>query len=134
MLLQPKTTKYKKIRKSNTLKYNFKSKKLKFGFIGLKAKNSGMITSRQIEAARQAISRKLNKKGKLWIKIFPHLPITAKPSQSRMGKGKGNVSHWAIKIKTGQILFETCGITEQLAIIAFKAGKSKLPVKTFICF
>ena len=134
MLLQPKTIKYKKIRKSNTLKYNFKSKKLKFGFIGLKAKNSGIITSRQIEAARQAISRKLNKKGKLWIKIFPHLPITTKPSQSRMGKGKGNVSHWAVKIKTGQILFETCGITEQLAIVAFKAGKSKLPVKTFICF
>tara|TARA_B100000767_G_C19326494_1_gene353814 strand:+ start:45 stop:449 length:405 start_codon:yes stop_codon:yes gene_type:complete len=134
MLLQPKSSKYKKFKKGKLSQYSFKSKKLKFGTVGLKAISSGIITSRQIESARQAINRKINRKGKLWIRIYPSLPITAKPSESRMGKGKGAVNHWAVKIKAGQFLFEMCGITHNLAVTAFKSGKSKLPFKTIISY
>jgi large subunit ribosomal protein L16 len=130
MLLQPKKTKHKKIQKGKLFKLDFRSNKLKFGTIGLKAINSGTITARQIEAARQAIVRKLNRKGKLWIRIFPNIPITKKPTEVRMGKGKGAVSHWGVKISAGKILFEVCGVTKKAAIIAFKTGGSKLPVKT----
>lgn len=133
MFLQPKSSKYKKIKKGKLFKYSFKSKKLKFGTIGLKAKNSGILTARQIESSRQAINRKINRKGKLWIRVFPNLPITAKPLQARMGKGKGTISHWGIKIKAGQILFEICGVKEALAITAFNSGRLKLPIKTLIC-
>lgn len=93
MWLQPKKTKYKKIQKGKLSKLNFRSNKLKFGSIGLKATNSGTLSSRQIEAARQAIVRKLSRKGKLWIRVFPTIPITTKPTEVRMGKGKGTVSH-----------------------------------------
>ena len=134
MLLQPKSSKHKKIKKGKLSKYSFKSKKLKFGNVGLKAMSSGIITARQIESARQAINRKINRKGKLWIRIYPNLPITSKPSESRMGKGKGSVSHWAIKVKAGQFIFEMCGVTKNSAITAFKSGKSKLPFKTGIFY
>ena len=87
MWLQPKKTKYKKIQKGKLSKLNFRSNKLKFGSIGLKATKSGTVSSRHIEAARQAIVRKLNRKGKLWIRVFPVVPITAKPTEVRMGKG-----------------------------------------------
>lgn len=93
MLLQPKKTKYRKIQKGNLTRLNFRSNKLRFGTIGLKATKSGTISSRQIEAARQAIVRKISRKGKLWIRIFPSVPITTKPTEVRMGKGKGTVSH-----------------------------------------
>jgi len=93
MLLQPKKTKYKKIQKGKLSRFNFRSNKLKFGSIGLKVTKSGTISSRQIEAARQAIVRKLSRKGKVWIRIFPTVPITAKPTEVRMGKGKGTFSH-----------------------------------------
>lgn len=132
MLLQPKKTKYKKVQKGKLSKYHFHSNRLKFGIIGLKAVKSTIITSRQIEAARQSIVRKLNKKGKLWIRIFPDIPITAKPTEVRMGKGKGNLSHWGAKIKAGTVLFELCGVSKNTAITAFKTGGSKLPTKTLI--
>ena len=93
MLLQPKKTKYKKIQKGNLRQFDPCSNQLKFGTVGLKTIKSGTITSRQIEAARQAIVRKLNRKGKLWIRIFPAIPITKKPVEIRMGKGKGSISH-----------------------------------------
>ena len=93
MLLQPKKTKYKKIQKGKLRQFDPRSNQLKFGTVGLKAVKSGTITSRQIEAARQAIVRKLNRKGKLWIRIFPAIPITKKPIEIRMGKGKGSISH-----------------------------------------
>lgn len=93
MLLQPKKTKYKKVQKGKLSQFNFRSNRLQFGDLGLKAAKSGMISARQIEAARQAIVRKLNRKGKLWIRVFPAMPITAKPTEVRMGKGKGAVSH-----------------------------------------
>ena len=94
MFLKPKQTKYKKIKKGKLSKFEFKSNKLKFGAIGLKAAESGTITARQIEAARQAIVRKVKRKGKIWIRIFPSLPITSKPTETRMGKGKGSVIYW----------------------------------------
>jgi large subunit ribosomal protein L16 len=133
MFLQPKKTKYKKTRKGNISKLEFKANKLKFGTIGLKAINSAIISSRQIEAARQAISRKIKKKGKIWIKIFPDTPITAKSISSRMGKGKGPFSHWGAKVKGGNILFEICGVKDSKIVIdALRTGSAKLPVKTRI--
>lgn len=131
MLLQPKKIKYKKIKKGKLVKFSYKND-LNFGTIGLKAKESGLITSRQIEAARQSITRKIKKKGRLWIKIFPNLPITKKPAEIRMGKGKGNVSHWVARVRGGTILFEICGINKKTAIKAFKTGSAKLPIKTQI--
>ena len=134
MFLQPKSVKYKKFKKSKILKFEFKSNKLKFGTIGLKAVESGLITSRQIEASRQAIMRKIKRKGKLWIRIFPNLSVTAKPNEVRMGKGKGPFSHWSARVSGGQILFELCGSKRNLALAAFRTGGAKLPIKTKISF
>lgn len=133
MHLQPRNTKFKKTRKrrQNT-KFEFKSNTLVFGEIGVKSTVSGTITARQIEAARQSITRKIKRKGKLWIRIFPHMPVTSKPTESRMGKGKGAVSHWCAYVKGGTTLFEICGIPKNIAIEALKSGTSKLPVKTKI--
>ena len=134
MLLLPKRSKYKKVKKGKLKKFEFKSNNLKFGTIGLKSIESGIISARQIEAARQAIVRKTNRKGKLWIRIFPNLPITNKPKEVRMGKGKGSVSFWASRISGGKMLFEMCGISNKIAILAFRTGGAKLPVKTQIIF
>lgn len=134
MFLQPKSSNYKKFKKSKLLKFEFKSNKLKFGVVGLKAVESGLITSRQIEAARQAIMRKIKRKGKLWIRVFPVLSVTSKPNEVRMGKGKGVVSHWVARVYGGQILFELCGNSINTSTAAFKTGGAKLPVKTKICF
>lgn len=133
MFLQPKKTKYKKTRKGKLKKLEFRTNKLKFGTVGLKAVNSAIVTARQIEASRQAISRKIKRKGKLWIRIFPDTPITSKSVASRMGKGKGSVSHWGAKVHGGSILFEICGIKD-FSIIknALKTGGAKLPLKTRI--
>lgn len=132
MFLQPKKSKYKKVRKGTLPRLTYKTNKLKFGTIGLKALESGTISARQIEAARQSINRKMERKGKLWIRIFPDLPITSKPNEVRMGKGKGPVSHWGVKVGGGCILFELCGINRSVAISAFKTGGAKLPIKTLI--
>jgi len=132
LLLQPRKFKYKKLRKGKLKKFIYNSK-LNFGLIGLKTTESGLITSKQIESARQAISRKIKKKGgKIWIKIFPKTPITKKPNEVRMGKGKGNLSHWAAKVRGGSIVFEIGGVNKNVAIKAFKTGGAKLPVKTKI--
>ena len=131
MLLQPKKIKYKKIKKGRLRKFNYKND-LNFGTIGLKALESGLISARQIEAARQAIARKIKKKGKIWIKIFPSLPITKKPTEVRMGKGKGSVSHWVARVRGGSVIFEICGVNDKTAIKAFKTGSAKLPIKTQI--
>jgi len=132
MHLQPKKTKYKKIKKGTLKNLEFKSNKLNFGTIGLKSLESGLISSKQIEAARQAIVRKTKRKGKIWIKIFPDLPVTKKPTEVRMGKGKGAVSHWSARIKGGTVLFEMCGISTKTAVSAFRTGGAKLCVKTVI--
>lgn len=132
MFLQPKKSKFKKVKKGKMGFLNFKSNKLKFGTIGLKSAESGTISARQIEAARQSIMRKINRKGKLWIRIFPSTPITRKPTEVRMGKGKGSVSFWASKVSGGSIIFELCGVSKNTAISAFRTGGAKLPVKTLI--
>jgi len=132
MLLQPKKSKYKKLQKNKLKQFTYRSTSLKFGEIGLKAIKSGTITARQIESARQSIVRKLNRKGKLWIRIFPWIPITKKPTEVRMGKGKGSISHWGIKVSAGTVLFEICGVPLKLAIKAFRTGGAKLPIKTRI--
>lgn len=133
MFLQPKKTKYKKTKKGKLRKFEFKTNKLQFGNIGLKAMNSAIITARQIESTRQAMSRKIKKKGKIWIRVFPDLPITAKPISARMGKGKGLLSHWGVRIKSGTILFEICGVKDPKIIkSALKTGSAKLPLKTKI--
>ena len=130
MFLQPKRSKYKKLRKGKLVKLNFKSNKLLFGTIGIKAIESGIISSRHIEAARQAIARKIQRKGKMWIRIFPFYPVTKKPIEVRMGKGKGAVDYWAAKVSGGTVLFELGGIPSNIALAAFKTGGAKLPLKT----
>ncbi len=132
MFLQPKKTKYKKARKGTLKKLEYRANCINFGEIGLKAKSSGIITARQIESARRTISRKIKRKGKIWLKIFPDLPITMKPSESRMGKGKGSVSHWGVKIKSGTTLFEICGVSSHVALEALQSAGKKLPIKTKI--
>lgn len=130
MFLQPKKTKYKKIKKGKLKKFEFKANTLKFGELGLKTLVSGIITARQIESARRAIIRKIKRKGKIWINIFPDLPITAKPTESRMGKGKGEITHWVVRVKGGTTLFELCGVSTHFAIEALKSGGKKLPIQT----
>ena len=132
MLLKPNKIKYKKVQKGKLLKFEYKSNILNFGIIGLKAKESGMINSNQLESARQAIARKIKRKGKIWITIFPNIPITSKPTGVRMGKGKGNTNHWAARVRGGTIIFEVCGSNLKKIISALKTGGAKLPVKTSI--
>lgn len=130
MLLSPKKIKYKKIRKSRLKQFEYKSNKIKFGTVGLKSLESGTISSKNIEAARRSINRKIKRKGKLWTRIFPHTPIMSKSLGSRMGKGKGSINNWSIKIKGGSLLFELCGIQKNQAKNALITGGAKLPVKT----
>ena len=123
---------FKKTKKGRLREFEFKTNKLVFGDLGLKAIESGIINSRQIEAARQAISRKTKRKAKIWIKIFPDLPITSKPTGVRMGKGKGQFSHWGARVRSGTILIEVCGTNHNVLMEALKAGKAKLLIKTKI--
>jgi len=133
-MFQPKKTKYKKTRKGKLPKFNFKSNSLNFGTIGLKATESGLITSRQIESARQAITRKIERRGKVWIRIFPSISVTSKPAAVRMGKGKGAVSHWVAKVGSGTVILELCGVGNHISIPALKTGSAKLPLKTKIVY
>jgi len=103
---------------------------VQFGEFGLKALEPAWVSNKQIEAARVAITRKIKRGGKIWIRIFPDKPVTVKPAETRMGKGKGNPEFWVAVIKPGRILFELQGIPEQLARDAFKLGASKLPIRT----
>lgn len=123
---------FKKTKKGRLREFEFKTNKLVFGDLGLKATESGIINSRQIEAARQAISRKTKRKAKIWIKIFPDLPITSKPTGVRMGKGKGQFSHWGARVRSGTVLIEICGTNTNVLMEALKTGKAKLPIKTKI--
>ena len=134
MFLQPNRVKFKKSRKGKLPNLEYKSSKLSFGSVGLKACESGRITSRQIESARQAINRRIKRQGKIWIRMFPDIPVTAKPVEVRMGKGKGAVDHWVAKVGGGSILFEIEGISPSLAKSAFKTGGAKLPIKTSITY
>ncbi len=129
-MLQPKKTKYKKQQKGKLRGFATSGAKVNFGHYGLKATTRGRVTARQIEAARRAMTRHIKRGGKIWIRIFPDVPITKKPVEVRMGKGKGNVEYWVAKVQPGKILYEMEGVTEEIAREAFRLAASKLPVIT----
>ena len=129
-MLQPKRTKFRKQSKGRNRGLASNGNKVSFGEFGLKALTRGRITARQIEAARRAITRKVKRGGKVWIRIFPDKPITTKPLEVRQGKGKGNVEYWVSVVQPGKMLYEIEGVTEHLARDAFKLATAKLPVKT----
>ena len=129
-MLQPKRTKFRKVQKGRNRGLAQSGSKVSFGEYGLKATGRGRITSRQIEAARRTITRTVKRGGKLYIRVFPDKPITKKPLEVRMGKGKGNVEYWVAQIQTGRMLYEIEGVTEELAREAFKLAAAKLPIAT----
>ncbi len=131
-MLQPKKQKYRKLHRSRSaLKGSSKAgNAVSFGSIGLKAMTAGELTSRQIEAARRAMTRAIKRGGKIWIRIFPHTPITRKASEVPMGSGKGSVEFYVSRVKPGKIIFEMDGVDEELARKALKLADSKLPIKT----
>ena len=128
-MLMPNRTKYRKVQKKVKLKAATRGTHLAFGEYGLKALESGWLTSRQIEAARIAMTRHIKRGGKIWIRMFPDKPITSKPAETRMGKGKGGVDHWVCVVHAGKILFEMEGVSPQLAREAFEIAAQKLPIK-----
>ncbi|PLK59039.1 50S ribosomal protein L16 [Candidatus Palibaumannia cicadellinicola] len=128
-MLQPKRTKFRKMQKSRNRGLALGAN-VHFGTFGLKAINRGRLTARQIEAARRTITRAVKRQGKMWIRIFPDKPITEKPLEVRMGKGKGNVENWVALVKPGKVLYEIDGVTEELAREAFQLAAAKLPIKT----
>ncbi len=129
-MLQPKRTKFRKQHKGRNRGFALRGNSVSFGEYGLKSLQRGRITARQIEAARRAITRHVKRSGKMWIRIFPDKPITKKPLEVRMGKGKGSVEYWVAEIKPGTILYEINGVPEDIARQAFKLAAAKLPVKT----
>lgn len=129
-MLQPKRTKYRKVMKGRNRGLAQRGSKVSFGEYGLKASDRGRITARQIEAARRAMSRHIKRGGKIWIRIFPDKPITQKPLEVRMGKGKGAVEYWVCQIQPGKVLYEIDGVSEELAREAFELAARKLPIRT----
>jgi large subunit ribosomal protein L16 len=129
-MLQPARTKYRKMHKGRTPGRALRGNKLAYGEFGLMTLQPGWITSRQIEAARIAMSRKIKRGGKIWIRIFPDKPITKKPAETRMGTGKGNVEYYVAVVKPGRILYEMDGMDRTLASQAFRLAAAKLPVMT----
>lgn len=129
-MLLPKRTKFRKQFRGKNRGVATTGNKVSFGEFGLKSLERGEITSRQIESARRAISRHVKRGGKIWIRIFPDTPITKKPLEVRMGKGKGSVEYWVAKIQPGKMLYEIEGVTEDIARQAFSLASAKLPVKT----
>ena len=129
-MLQPKKTKFRKAHKGR-IKGNAKGgTTLNFGSYGLKALTAERITARQIEAARRAITRHMKRAGRVWVRIFPDVPVSKKPTEVRMGKGKGSPEFWACRVKPGKILFEVDGVSHSIAVEAFSRASSKLPIKT----
>ena len=129
-MLQPKRTKYRKQFKGRIKGVAKGGSDLNFGSYGLKAQEPDRVNARQIEAARRAITRHMKRAGRVWIRIFPDVPGTSKPTEVRMGKGKGSVDYWAAKVKPGRIMFEIDGVSEELAREALRLGAAKLSVKT----
>ncbi|GAA5445996.1 MULTISPECIES: 50S ribosomal protein L16 [Microbulbifer] len=129
-MLQPKRTKFRKVQKGRNRGLSQRGSKVSFGEFGLKAIGRGRITARQIEAARRAMTRHVKRGGKIWIRVFPDKPITNKPLEVRMGKGKGGVEYWVAQIQPGKVLYEMEGVSEELAREAFALAAAKLPVKT----
>lgn len=128
-MLQPKRTKFRKVHKGRN-RGIASGTEVSFGTYGLKAVGRCRLTARQIEAARRAMSRAVKRQGKIWIRVFPYKPITEKPLEVRMGKGKGNVEYWVALIQPGKVLYEMDGVSEEVARNAFALAAAKLPVKT----
>ncbi len=129
-MLQPKRTKFRKQQKSRNRGLAQNGNRVSFGEFGLKASERGQLTARQIEAARRAMTRHIKRGGKIWIRIFPDVPVTKKPIEVRMGKGKGNVEFWVAKIQPGKVLYEMEGVSERVAREAFARAAAKLPIST----
>ena len=129
-MLQPKRTKFRKQFKGRIHGLAKGGSELNFGTYGLKSTEPERVTARQIEAARRAITRQMKRQGRVWIRIFPDVPVTSKPTEVRMGKGKGSVDYWAARVKPGRIMFEIDGVAEDIAREALRRGAMKLPVKT----
>ncbi len=129
-MLQPRKTKFRKQQKGRNRGIATRGNEVSFGDFGLKSTVRGRITARQIEAARRAMTRHVKRGGKIWIRIFPDFPVTKKPIEVRMGKGKGNVEYWIAQIKPGTMLYEMEGVSEEVAREAFRLAAAKLPVQT----
>ncbi|HEY9018703.1 MULTISPECIES: 50S ribosomal protein L16 [Thiomicrospira] len=129
-MLMPKRTKFRKVQKGRNRGLAQSGSKVSFGEFGLKATERGRLTSRQIESARRAMTRHIKRGGKIWIRVFPDKPITSKPLEVRMGKGKGSVEYWVAQIQPGRVLYEVQGVNEVLAREAFSLAAAKLPFKT----
>ncbi len=128
-MLQPKRTKYRKQMKGRNRGLALRGSSVSFGEFGMKAAERGRLTARQIESARRAMTRHVKRGGKIWIRVFPDKPITQKPLEVRMGKGKGSVEYWVAQIQPGKVLFEMEGVSRELAFEAFELAKAKLPFK-----
>ena len=129
-MLSPKRVKFRKQHKGRIHGVAKGGSELSFGSYGLKALSPERVTARQIEAARRAITREMKRAGKLWIRIFPDVPVSDKPAEVRMGKGKGSIEYWCARVKPGRIMFEIDGVPEEVARTAFALGAAKLPIKT----
>jgi large subunit ribosomal protein L16 len=128
-MLMPKRVKYRKQMRGRVKGKATRGVEVAFGEYGLQALEPGWITSRQIEAARRAIVRHVRRRGKYWVRIFPDKPVTAKPAETRMGKGKGAVDHWVAVVRPGRIMFELSGVSEEMAREAMRLASHKLPIK-----
>ena len=131
-MLQPKRTKFRKQHKGRNRGLATRGNKVSFGEYGLKATTRGRVTARQIEAARRAINRHVRRGGRIWVRVFPDKPISKKPAEVRMGKGKGNPEYWVALIQPGKVLYEMEGVTEEVAREALRLGAAKLPVQTIV--
>lgn len=129
-MLQPKRTKFRKLHKGRIRGFAKGGSDLNFGTYGLKAATPERVTARQIEAARRAMTRHMKRQGRVWIRIFPDTPVTSKPVEVRMGKGKGSVEYWVAQIQPGRVLYEIEGVSEELAREAFELAAQKMPLST----
>ncbi len=129
-MLSPKRTKYRKAHKGRIHGNAKAGTSLNFGAFGLKATTPGRVTARQIEASRRAITRHMKRSGRIWIRIFPDVPVSQKPAEVRQGKGKGTPEYWACRVKPGRIMFEVDGVPQELAKSALELAAAKLPVQT----
>ena len=131
-MLQPKRTKFRKVHKGRNRGLALNGNKVSFGSFGLKATGRGRMTARQIEAARRAMTRHIKRQGKIWIRVFPDVPVSSKPAEVRMGKGKGSPEFWVARVKPGRIMFEIDGVPWDLAKEALTLASAKLPLDTRI--
>ena len=129
-MLMPKKVKFRKQQRGRRRGLATRGAKVSFGDYGLQALEAGWVTARQIEAARIAMTRHIKRGGKIWIRVFPDKPVTKKPLETRMGKGKGEPDKWVAEVKPGHVLYELAGVTEEKAILAFNRTAHKLPIKT----